>query len=409
MRPFLTVVTRTYNRPRLLADCKAGVEAQTDTDIEHVILSDDIGRGIYGSYRWMADEADRYHGQYIYCLDDDNVIIDTGLVADLRRIAAECDPDVIMVKADHPTYGRLPRPWDGRPVQCRVDLCNFVVKAGVWKANAHHLLDVRRAEDFGFIDALWKARYSFYWHDATVVRLQQVGNGLPEGKRGNLNTARWWDQRWQAAQGVYEGDDCHDAIYHRILEQLPARQRILDIGGGLARFSRMAVAQGHSPFVIDLSPWAIAYLRGCGIPGQVCDLQGATVDFGTFDVAVCTEVIEHLEHPGLAVALAHRSAPRAFFSTPYQEAQLVPEHLRAYTVRQAVDLVETHFGCVRWERIGDAIFLEGTNEDRTLHTEQGAGTQSHRSSGGAGSRVGHPLSTRLAGRIQPRSADTRLL
>jgi len=178
--PFLTIITRTYKRPKLLARCQASVRAQTDPDLEHVVLTDHVGMGIYVSYHRMINEAGRYHGSYIYCLDDDNVLTDTAFVADLKAIAAEHNPDVIMVKASNPTFGVLPKFWGETPKRCNVDLGNFVVKGHVWMEYAPHFLDIEQLEDYGFIAAVFEAGCSVYWHDALVMEALQVGWGKPE-------------------------------------------------------------------------------------------------------------------------------------------------------------------------------------------------------------------------------------
>lgn len=43
---FLTVITRTYKRPGLLARNQASLAAQTDPDFEQILLVDDAGRGV---------------------------------------------------------------------------------------------------------------------------------------------------------------------------------------------------------------------------------------------------------------------------------------------------------------------------------------------------------------------------
>lgn len=177
--PFLTVVTRTFQRPQMLERCVASVWAQADKDFQHIVLADDVGVGIAGSYQQMIDEADRYRGQYIYILDDDDVLTDDQLIVDLKRIADRHNPDVVMVKAEHPELGVLPEPWEDEPVYSQVCVSNFVVKAGVWRENAWAFLrelDVE-AHDFAFISHLWQVGHTFHWHDRVVMSIPKVHRG----------------------------------------------------------------------------------------------------------------------------------------------------------------------------------------------------------------------------------------
>lgn len=363
--PFLSIVTRTYKRPMFLAQCTASVDAQSSSDVQHVILQDREGLGIYGSYRWMIEMADRYTGDYIYCLDDDNVLIDPGFVEALKQIAEQHDPEIVMVRAQHPTRGILPHVWNHRPVRNNVDLCNFVVRADVWKANAERFLDIEQAEDFAFIDALFRARHSVYWHDQIVAKLQKVSWGLPEHIE-NINTAAYWDRQWKTHRDGYAVDPVRDALYGRILEQLAPGQRILDIGGGCSRFSHLASEAGHMPFVVDLSPWAIGYLKRHGIPGTAVDVEAWDGEpLGAFDVVVCTELLEHLDEPEAALRMAHAHADRAFFSVPFDRMgpETAPDHMRRYQVVSLCDLLRTTWDWVAWEIVsGDTIMAEARAE-----------------------------------------------
>lgn len=179
MGPFLTIVTRTFRRPQMLERCVASIWAQADKDFQHVVLVDKVGGGIAGSYQRLIDEVALYHGRYIYILDDDDVLTDDQFIVDLKRIAGRHDPDVMMVKAKHPTLGMLPEPWEGEPVYSQVCVSNYVVKAGVWHENAWAFLrelDVE-AHDFAFISHLWQAGYTFHWHDRIVMFIPKVSGG----------------------------------------------------------------------------------------------------------------------------------------------------------------------------------------------------------------------------------------
>ncbi len=175
--PFLTIVTRTYRRPERLAACIDSVRSQSDQDIEHVVLLDDVGLGIQGSMTRMAEMHALYHGQYIYCLDDDNILQDREFVADLKRIVAEHSPDVIMVRADHPQFAMLPLRWQERPVRDGIDLANYVIRADLWRKYAHLLGSEEYAGDYAMIAAIYDAGCTVYWHDKVVAVIKVVSYG----------------------------------------------------------------------------------------------------------------------------------------------------------------------------------------------------------------------------------------
>jgi GT2 family glycosyltransferase len=101
MTPFLTIITPTYRRPEALVRCMASVQAQSAVEaIEHLIIPDYVGRGIPGMFRTLARYAAAVHGQYVYVMGDDDVLVGPTVVQQVREAAIdEGQPPVLLVRA----------------------------------------------------------------------------------------------------------------------------------------------------------------------------------------------------------------------------------------------------------------------------------------------------------------------
>lgn len=174
--PFLTFYVPTYKRPKMLADCLASIQAQSDPDYEVVLIRDEVGIGIGGMYRDIRNHAEQVSGDYVFVLSDDNLVTDIDFVKGLKEQAAD-NPDVIVFKNE---IGRvLPSIWGAAPVCGHIDLSCFAVKREVWQANASRWGECYEG-DYYFIRALWDAGYIFKWWDKLVIKAQKIMRGLPE-------------------------------------------------------------------------------------------------------------------------------------------------------------------------------------------------------------------------------------
>ena len=183
MAPFLEVLTRTFGkRPHLLAINQESLRRQTDSDWIQIILMDAEARGIGFATEQMAAYAPNLVGEYIFCLDDDDTCICPTLVADLKRIAAEHNPDVIMLRMDHGGWRILPGAdtWGQAPVVGRIGCSAFVVRRPVWQAHAGAMVPGHYASDFDFINSIWHAEPAVYWHDVVASRVMRQSFGRPE-------------------------------------------------------------------------------------------------------------------------------------------------------------------------------------------------------------------------------------
>lgn len=178
---FLHVLTRCYRRPALLCDNLRSLAALDSTDWEQTLLVDTVGRGIGWSYGNMAAFAPHLRGDYVWILDDDDLCIRPTLVDELKAIAAEHGPEVVMVRMDHGERGVLPDGpfWQGPPVHGHIGCSAVIVQRAIWQRYAG-AFGQHYAGDFDFIQALFDADYDFYWHDVVASRCQQIGYGKPQ-------------------------------------------------------------------------------------------------------------------------------------------------------------------------------------------------------------------------------------
>ncbi len=166
----------------------------------------------------------------------------------------------------------------------------------------------------------------------------------------NLNTAAYYDQYWG-------GDACKAYLRDRQLDEIAAYivrsigwtgtgKTIIDIGGGVSRIARLAKQAGHKPLVVDFSQAAVDAMLAEGIDAVVADVRHwKSRVMGHYDVAVCTEVLEHLEQPEIAVKMAAAHASRAYFTVPND--CMGPEecatHLRTYDAGSLIALLSEYW------------------------------------------------------------------
>jgi len=302
-QPFLTIITRTHNRPTLLRRCVASVTRQTCEDYQLVVLFDDIGRGTQGSMEWMASEPEPYTGRYIFCLDDDNELIDDDFVGELRQIADEHDPDVIIFKVQHPTSGELPRYWGMPPRPDYIDLGCYAMKADRWRQFARLLHSVPYSGDFEMINAAYPGA-KIAWVDRVFVRLNQVGRGEPEKMFA----------------------DWHTTLRENVPDLFVGGKRILYVGANrcaLPVFSTELRKAGNDLHLLEIWGPNVEHFRyrDTGRFDTITqgDVRQLPPDLGAFDAVFWWHGPEHLEPgdwPG-ALATLEQIAPLVVVGCPW--------------------------------------------------------------------------------------------
>jgi ubiquinone/menaquinone biosynthesis C-methylase UbiE len=135
----------------------------------------------------------------------------------------------------------------------------------------------------------------------------------------------------------------------------PAPSTVLDIGAGegsvIQRLADSGFGQRH--FALDISASGVERIRSRKIPTLVeCrQFDGYTVPYpdATFDLAILSHVVEHVEHPRLLLNEAARVADYVFVEVPLEHNRRLPSdfvwdtvgHINFYTAKTIRLLVQS--------------------------------------------------------------------
>ena len=90
----------------------------------------------------------------------------------------------------------------------------------------------------------------------------------------------------------------------------PRPLRVIDVGCGLGSYGRSLLADGYDWIGAEVDGADCAELTRLGLPHRHVDGRSLPFADGSFDAALCLEVLEHLEDPTAVVREIHRVAPR---------------------------------------------------------------------------------------------------
>lgn len=178
----LEVLTRCYQRPKMLRHNIDSLLCQTCGDWQQTLLIDEVGRGVGWSYLELARYANELEGDYIWILDDDDMCIRNTLVNELAQIVESHNPDVIMIRMNHLERGILPsHTWGKLPKMGDIGCSAFVVRRDIW---ATHSIEFERGDyssDYHFIASVFdKPGLNVFWHDVIASQVQRISMGQPE-------------------------------------------------------------------------------------------------------------------------------------------------------------------------------------------------------------------------------------
>jgi 2-polyprenyl-3-methyl-5-hydroxy-6-metoxy-1,4-benzoquinol methylase len=147
--------------------------------------------------------------------------------------------------------------------------------------------------------------------------------------------------------------------FQLILEHLPARSSVVDVGCGAGAFARGLIGAGHEWLGLELNDRCLELLEQRKLPHR--KLTGPNAPFPCadreFDHAICVEVLEHIAEPDPFLReIARVIRGRALFSVPnlevlpyFHDWEVVPwhlleaSHLNFFTRASLRALLEQHF------------------------------------------------------------------
>lgn len=230
MTPFLTLVCRCCDRPKMLTKALRSVLAQSDTDVEIVFIVDPKRRGVRWANRQFGRNVHRVRGKYVYTLDDDTFLPNRRFVERLKTVPE--NPAVIMVKGRRPQLQPhiLPKSsvW-GKRDKLRVASTNgacFVVRADYWEKHAHHY-GAKGSGDWNFLNALKQDRTAdFYWLNFVAKETQQLGRG----RRFEQCHPKWFNRICKEFDLVeFAPGDWRLPLFERRQERVEAKPIVKDV------------------------------------------------------------------------------------------------------------------------------------------------------------------------------------
>ena len=181
-QPFLTIVTRSYKKPKCLQKCIESVEAQTDPDYEQIFIIDEVGRGLAWADQALAENAHKCNGKYVMVLDDDDYILTPNFIKLIKHTTARRDPDIIIwrgqfVDANMTLPGR-DHLWGVKPIITQIGSFNYCARNHLYKEHIH-TCKTGKTGDFDYIDTLFKLKPkpTHYWINKVLVSTQQKSFG----------------------------------------------------------------------------------------------------------------------------------------------------------------------------------------------------------------------------------------
>lgn len=164
----------------------------------------------------------------------------------------------------------------------------------------------------------------------------------------NINTATHWDTVW--SEELEKGEDRpYPDLYPSVIEQVPDNSSVVDIGCGTGYLlSQIRELKNCTVYGLDLSPQAIQVMgERRKIEGVASSVPPIPFKDGEYNVAICTEVMEHITDDALLASELMRIVKpggRVIVTVPNNRwgPEENPEHQRTYTAESLQNLFVKH-------------------------------------------------------------------
>lgn len=94
-------------------------------------------------------------------------------------------------------------------------------------------------------------------------------------------------------------------------------QKILDAGAGAGVLAKKLAERGKDVTCLDINTANVEFMRQNGLKAVLGDIRkGLPFKDKEFDLAICQEVLEHIENPGTGLSELCRVAKHVIFSLP---------------------------------------------------------------------------------------------
>ena len=175
--PLISIVTRSWNRPKELLLNIESCKSQVARNFEHCILRDTRGKGMTIAETALGAFSNDYRGLYISHLDDDDRLLSEAFTLDMEGIIKTHSPAIVIFKIAlfrNATFERtMPKSWLQMPVHGSICTNNVLVRKDIYD-RAIHVVGQHHGGDFEFIrKAIILAREEvIYWQDSCYGLVQ---------------------------------------------------------------------------------------------------------------------------------------------------------------------------------------------------------------------------------------------
>ena len=177
----------------------------------------------------------------------------------------------------------------------------------------------------------------------------------------NANTQAHWDKGW-ARHGVdgYRATFALPEIRQMIVEAMPRGVNVLDAGCGVGEIMTLLTEQCACHCAgMDIAPSAVAAVQKKGMPAKVGILPEVPFEDASFDVLLCTEVLEHVTDAGTAVKNFRRVLKQEgllILTVPDGDVDVEEFHVHRFTEPSLRKLLSQHgFSVSRIVRVNTEV------------------------------------------------------